>query len=344
MNFASDNTAGAAPEILRALVAAMDGTAMPYGADPWTERMTARMAEIFEKDVAVFAVASGTASNALALAALTPPWGSSIYCHEDAHIQGSECGAPEFFSGAKLALLPGDGGKIAPATLEAALAKAGFGNPQEVQPAAVSLSQTTESGLVYRPEEIATLAAVARARGLRVHMDGARFANAVAALGCAPADLTWRAGVDVLSLGATKNGALAAEAVVFFDAVLAEGFAYRRKQAGQVFSKMRVVSSQFDAWLEGGLWLRLARHANAMAARLSAGLSALPGARLRWPTESNQVFVELPEAAIAGLEQAGYLFYRWEGSLLRFVATFETKPADVDALIETAARLTRDAA
>src|SRR6185312_1799022 len=248
---------------------------------------------------AVFPVATGTAANALALAALTPPWGA-IYCHEAAHIQSDECGAPEFFAaGAKLLPLAGEDAKLMPATVEAALLERGV--VHHVQPSALSISQATEAGTLYRPAEIAALGALARRHGLALHMDGARFANAVAALGCAPADLTWRAGVDALSFGATKNGALAAEAVIFFDPAKAADLAYRRKRAGHLFSKMRFLSAQLDAYLADGLWLRNARHANAMAARLGQGLARLPGARLVHPVEANEVFVELAEASIAAL-------------------------------------------
>jgi threonine aldolase len=273
----------------------------------------------------------------LALAALTPVWGA-IYCHEASHIQTDECGAPEFFAGgAKLLPLSGADAKLAPATLAAAMIEQGV--VHHVQPAALSISQATEAGTLYRPAEIAALGALARRHGLALHMDGARFANAVAALGCSPAELTWRAGVDVLSLGATKNGALAAEAVVFFEPAKAADFAFRRKRGGHLFSKMRFLSAQLDAYLADGLWLRQAAHANRLAARLSTGLAALPGARLRHPTEANEVFVELPEAAIEALAAAGFGFYRWGGATsrcLRLVTAFDTRAADVDACIATA--------
>ena len=340
MNFRSDNVAGIAPEILAAIIAANDGTASSYGADPVTERLERRVAELFEHEVAVFPVATGTAANALALASVTPAWGA-IYCHEASHVQTDECGAPEFFAGgAKLLPLAGADAKLVPATLAAAMIEQGV--VHHVQPAALSISQATEAGTLYRPEEIAALGALARRNGLAFHMDGARFANAVAALGCSPADLTWRAGVDVLSLGATKNGALAAEAVLFFAPARAADFGFRRKRGGHLFSKMRFLSAQLDAYLADGLWLRLAAHANRMAARLSAGLAALPGARLRHPTEANEVFVELPESAIAALSAAGIGFYRWGGTAsacLRLVTAFDTREADVDVAIAAAARV-----
>jgi threonine aldolase len=334
MNFRSDNVTGIAPEILAAIAAANAGTAASYGADAITERVARRIAELFEHEVAVFPVATGTAANALALASLTPVWGA-IYCHEVSHIQTDECGAPEFFSsGAKLLPLPGADAKLAPATVAAAMIEQGV--VHHVQPAAISISQATEAGTLYRPEEVAALSALARRHGLGLHMDGARFANAVAALGCSPAELTWRAGVDVLSLGATKNGALAAEAVVFFDPAKAADVGFRRKRAGHLFSKMRFLSAQLEAYLADGLWLRHAAHANRMAARLSAGLAGLSGARLQHPTEANEVFIELPEAAIEALAAAGFGFYRWGGPAspcLRLVTAFDTRAADVEAFI-----------
>jgi threonine aldolase len=337
VNFRSDNVTGIAPEILAAIAAANAGTAASYGADAVTERVTRRVAELFEHEAVVFPVATGTAANALALATLTPVWGA-IYCHEVSHIHTDECGAPEFFAGgAKLLPLPGADAKLAPETVAAAMIEQGV--VHHPQPAAISISEATEAGTLYRPEEVAALGALARRYGLALHVDGARFANAVAALGCSPADLTWRAGVDALSLGATKNGALAAEAVVFFDPARAAGFAYRRKRGGHLMSKMRFLSAQLDAYLADGLWLRGAAHANRMAARLSAGLAALPVARLRHPTEANEVFVELPEATIDRLAAAGFGFHRWGGPAsrcLRFVTAFDTCAADVEALISAA--------
>jgi threonine aldolase len=335
VNFASDNASGAAPEILAAIAAANEGTAPPYGADAITARLEQRFAEVFEHEVAIFPVATGTAANALALAALTPPWGA-IYCHEEAHIAADECGAPEFFTGgAKLVPLPGAHGKLDASTLEAHIAGAGV--VHQVQPAALSLTQETEAGTLYRPDEIAALADVARRHRLGVHMDGARFANAVAGLGVSPAAITWRVGVDVLAFGATKNGALAAEAVVFFDRARAENFGFRRKRAGHLVSKLRFIAAQFDTYLDAELWLRHARHANAMAARLAAGLAALPRARLLHPVEGNEIFVALDEAATERLAAAGFGFYRWgEGPVLRLVTAFDTRAADIDAFIRIA--------
>ena len=336
-DFRSDNVAGAATEVVDALVLAARGTATSYGADDWTARLTAQLAALFETEVAVFPVATGTAANSLALAAMTPSYGA-VYCHEEAHINVDECGAPELFTGgAKLVGLKGEAGKLAPATLDSALAGAGIGVVHRVQPAALSLSQATEAGTIYRPDEVAALADMAHRAGLAVHMDGARFANAVARLGCTPAELTWKAGVDALSLGGTKGGCLAAEAVVIFNPALAEDLGFLRKRGGHLLSKMRFVSAQLEAWLAGGLWLRLARHANGMADRLSAGLAALPGAEIAFPVEANEVFVRLPESAIAALEAAGFRFHRWEGSLLRLVTAFDTPGWAVDAFVKTVA-------
>jgi threonine aldolase len=341
MNFCSDNVAGAAPEIIEAIARANQGAAMPYGNDPWTERVEKRLAEIFEHEVRVFPVATGTAANVLCLAALAPPWGT-IYCHAESHIAVDECNAPEFYTGgAKLALIGGADGKIAAADLR----PAGAGVVHHSQPAAVSITQATEAGTVYTPDEIAAIAGICRTHGLGLHMDGARFANALASLGCSPAELTWKAGVDALSFGATKNGAVAAEAAVFFDAAKAASVPYRRKRGGHLFSKMRFLSAQLEAYLADDLWLRNARHANAMARRLGEGLAALPGARLAYEVEANEVFVSLPERAIAGLEAAGFRFYRWAeeegGALLRLVCAFDTAPADVEAFLATARSILR---
>ena len=333
-DFRSDNTAGAAPEILDALARASSGGTPSYGADPWTARVQERIAALFETEVAVFPVATGTAANSLALAALTPPWGA-VYCHTDSHIQGDECGAPELQTGgAKLIDLPGADGKLDPAILDTAITDTGAGSVHRIQPASVSLTQATEAGTVYGVEEVKAITAVARAHGLAVHMDGARFANALVTLGCSPADATWRAGVDVLTLGATKGGCLAAEAVVFFRPELARDFAFRRKRAGHLFSKMRFLSAQLEAWLQDDLWLRLARHANAMATRLARGLAGIEGAELIFPVQANEIFVRLPEPAIAALEQAGFGFYRWDGPLLRLVTSFDTPQAAVDDFVE----------
>jgi threonine aldolase len=337
VNFRSDNVSGIAPEILTAIAAANNGDAPSYGADLITDRVARRFTEIFEREVAVFPLATGTAANALALAAVTPPWGA-VYCHEESHVQTDECGAPEFYAGgAKLIALPGADAKLSPAAVEARMIEQGV--VHHAQPAAISISQATEAGTLYTPAEVTALGALARRRGLALHMDGARFANAVAALACTPAEITWRAGVDVLSFGATKNGALAAEAVIFFDPAKAADFAYRRKRGGHLFSKMRFLSAQLDAYLADDLWLRNGRHANRVAARLADGLAQIAGARLRHPTQANEVFVELPEKAIRALAQAGFGFYRWGGEsslCLRLVAAFDSRLEDAEAFIALA--------
>jgi threonine aldolase len=339
-NFCSDNVTTIAPEIMAALERANSGAAMPYGNDEITKRLELRIAQIFERSVAVFPVATGTASNALALSVLTPPYGA-IFCHEQAHCHVDECGAPELYTGgAKLVPLAGAGAKITPAVLNAALALGWRGNVHNAQPAVLSLTQATECGTIYRLDEVRALAEIAHAHGLKVHMDGTRFANALVSLNCAPADASWRAGVDVLSLGATKNGAMAAEAVIFFDPPLAQTMGFRRKRAGHLFSKMRFVSAQMEAYLTDELWLRNARHANAMARRMADGLAKIHGCRLVHPREANLLFVMLPNRVIDGLEQAGFGFYR-EGGVrtIRLVTAFNTDMAAVDAFVTAAQQL-----
>ena len=340
MNFWSDNTAGAAPEIVAAVIAANEGAVIAYGNDDLTQRVEAKIADLFETGADVFLVATGTAANALALSVMVPPFGA-VFCHPGSHIQMDECGAPEFYSGgAKLVLLPDHQGKIRARDLEAALAEPNHG-VHHVKAAAVSITQSSEAGTVYSLEEVRHIAAVAHAAGLKVHMDGARFANAVAHLGCSPAEATWQAGVDALSFGASKNGAFAAEAVVLFERSWNETFAYRRKRGGHLFSKMRFLAAQFDAILEDGLWLTHATHANAMAARLAAGLEAVPGASLAYPVEANEVFPVLPEPVIEGLFADGFEFLRWPGgesTMLRLVTAYNTKADDVDAFIASARR------
>jgi len=306
MRFFSDNTASACPEIISALLEVNTGRAKAYGDDEWSRRVDAVLSEHFGTDVHAFLVVTGTAANSLSLATLSPPYGA-IFAHEEAHIVRDECGAPEFFSGgARLVLVPGENGKLTPDALAAAIDD----NPPSVhtvQPRAVSLTQATEVGTVYRPEEIASLTEVARHHQLKTHMDGARFANAVAFLGCTPADVTWRAGVDVLSFGATKNGALAAEAVVFFDNTLVRDFELRRKRAGHLISKSRFVAAQLLAYVETGVWKRNAERANALA----RSLGAAAGSALLYPVEANEVFVRLGEARKRALRDAGFEFYDW---------------------------------
>ena len=337
MNFTSDNTSGMAPEILAALTRVNDGDVPSYGADRWSGALDDAFGALFETPVRVFTVTTGTAANALALAQLTPPWGA-VFCHEGAHINADECGAPEFFNpGAKLIPVAGHDGKMTPATLEAVLALFEPGSISQVQPAALSLSQASEAGTIYTPSEIAALTAIARAHGLKVHMDGARFANALVTLGATPADVTWRAGIDVLSFGATKNGAMMAEAVVFFRPELAEAFSFRRKRAGQILSKARFPAAQLLAYIEDRLWLRLAAHANQMAQRLAAGL-AKAGVAPVHPVEANEVFVRLTKPRAEALRKAGVSFYDWPApgigpNVYRLVTSFTTTPESVDALL-----------
>lgn len=330
MNFRSDNTASAAAEILAALTAVNEKPTPAYGEDPWSRKLDDAFSALFEREVRVFTVASGTAANAIALAGVTPPWGA-ILCHREAHIECDECGAPEFFSGgAKLVLMDGEGAKITPDALREAIGRNARGI-HSVQAAVVSISQTTERGAVYRPDEVAALGDVARKSGLRMHMDGARFGNAVAALDCKPADVTWRAGVDLLSFGATKNGALAAESIVCFDPALAEEIARRRKRGGHLLCKGRYAAAQFLAYLDSGLWLKLAGRANALAARLGEAA----GAHLALPVESNQVFIKPGAQALAKLRAGGADFYDWgaEGSgEARLVVSWNQPEADIEAM------------
>ncbi|MCH2395812.1 threonine aldolase family protein [Oceanibaculum sp.] len=340
MNFRSDNVTGASPEILAALTEAAQGSVASYGSDPITARVQDKLSAVFETEVTAFPVATGTAANALAISCLTPSWGA-IYCHPNAHIEEDECGAPEFFSGgAKLVHVQGPHGKIDARELDRRLADANIGNVHHVQPACVSLTNLTEAGTRYSPDEVAAIGKVCRKYGLKLHMDGARFANALVAQNCSPAELTWKAGVDVLSFGATKNGALAAEAVVFFDKELARDFAFRRKRGGHLFSKMRFLSSQLDAYLEGDLWLRNARHANRMAALIAEGLAGVPGIELDHPVEGNEIFARLPSAIIEGLLADGFAFGQWgsaEAPSIRLVTAFNTEEAAARKFVERAA-------
>ena len=352
LNFASDNAVGASPKVMAAIAAANDGAALAYGNDAWTRRVDDAMSALFERDVIVSLLPTGTGANALALACMTRPWGA-VLTHEESHISDDECGAPEFFTdGAKLVGVAGYGSKLTPEAVTARLARMPHGAVKQVQPQCLSISQATESGLVYTPYEVAAISASIRPRGLALHMDGARFANAVVSLGCAPADITWKAGVDVLSFGATKNGAWAAEAVVFFDQAKAAEMPWRRKRAGHTLSKARFISAQFEALLDNGHWLDLARHANTMAARLAAGLGQIPGIRLGWPCEANAVFPIMPAGLAARLRSRGVVFYDWTGGALapesiltsgesvsRFVCSFATRAEDVEAVIALATNL-----
>ena len=331
--FASDNYSGVCPEAWAALAEANRGHEVSYGNDAWTQRAADRLRETFETDCEVFFVFNGTSANALSLASLCQPY-HSILCHELAHIETSECGAPEFFSnGGKILLLPGADGKVAPAAVEHAVRRRN--DIHYPKPGALSLTQVTEVGTAYSVAEIQALTKTAKALGLRVQMDGARFANAVASLGVPPADITWRAGVDVLCFGGSKNGIALGEAVVFFNRELAHEFDYRCKQGGQLASKMRFLSAPWLGMLKDGAWLRHARHANEMASRLEAGLRGIPGVQISYPVQSNAVFARIPKPAEAALRERGWQFYT--GVITpdesRFMCSWDTTPEDVDALV-----------
>ena len=332
IDYRSDNTGRAAPQILEALTRANQGTALGYGGDAWTASLQQRFSELFETSVRVFPVATGTAANAVALASLGPSWGI-IYCSEIAHINTAEANATGFFGGGvKLATISGEHGKIAAAPLAEALATILPGQLHRGQPAAVSLTQATDLGAVYTLDEIRAIAEVAKGRSLKLHMDGARFANATARLGCSAADLTWRSGVDIMSFGATKNGGALCDAIVVFSPDIADGLAVQLRRAGQVWSKMRFASAQLIAYVENGLWLDMARASNAVATHIAAGLRDVPAARLLAPVEANEIFLDLPSAVMDALEADGFQFYRRSKTLARFVCRFDTTAAEADAL------------
>ena len=333
IDYRSDNTGRAAPQILEALIRANHYTALGYGADDWTTELQQRFSDLFETSVRVFPVATGTAANALALAALSPSWGI-VYCSDIAHINTSEANASGFFSGgAKLTAVGGRHGKVNSDLLAEALAGIAPSQIHRGQPSALSLTQATDLGAVYTLDEIQTIAEAAKRRGLRLHMDGARFANAVARLGCAPADATWRSGIDIMSFGATKNGGALCDAIVVFSPDLADGLAVQLRRAGQVWSKMRFASAQLLAYVENDLWLDMARASNAVAARIGAALHDIPAARLLAPVDANEIFLELPQVAMDALEADGFQFYRRSRTLARFVCRFDTSAAEADALI-----------
>ncbi len=338
VNFRSDNEAPAAPAVLAALERANAGSAYAYGDDSWSARLDAAFGDLFETAVRVYPVATGTAANALAVAQLCPPYGA-VYCHEHAHLNTDECGAPEFYSaGAKLVTVPGDAARMDPVVLEEILTHAGTLGVHECRPSALSLTQATEHGTVYSLDEIARITGLARAKGLRVHMDGARFANALVHLGCSPADVTWRAGVDMLSFGATKNGAVMAEALLVFDASLVDGLERRRKRAAHLLSKQRYVAAQLLACLEDGLWLELAGRANAAAARIASGIAGAEGIDLVYPVQANEVFVRLTEQADERLRSAGFEYHPWPGTtdVYRLVMPWCVDEGDVERFVAVA--------
>jgi threonine aldolase len=335
-DFRSDNVGGVAPELLEAIVAASAGTAAPYGDDEHTRSMTMRFRRTFEHDaLSVFPIATGTGANCVALAGLANPYGA-IYCHATAHINVYECGAPELHTGAKLVGLDGESYKLHAADLDVALTLAGRGNSTRVQPFALNVTQPTDFGTLYSVDEIRALCEVAHRHGLLVHLDGARFANALAALGCTPAEMTWRAGVDVVSFGATKNGAMNAEAVLVFDTAVAAKLPYLMKRSGQVLSKARFVSAQLDRYLADDRWLARARQANTHAARLAERLQAVPGVALVGEVEINMLFTRMPPAAVAALDRGPFRYYKL-GLEQRFVCRHDQEQAGMDALVATVA-------
>lgn len=331
--FASDNTAGVCPEALQAMLQANVGRVPSYGLDDWTKRACDALRQFFETDCEVFFVFNGTAANSLALASLCQSY-NSVICHELAHIETDECGGPEFFSnGAKLLLAGGAAGKLTPqAVREVATRRNDLHYPK---PKVVSIAQSTEVGTVYSLAEQAALAQTCRELGLRLYLDGARFANALAHLGCTPAEASWRAGVDAMCLGGTKLGLAVGEAVVFFHKALAEDFEYRCKQSGQLAAKMRYLAAPWLGLLQDGAWLRHARHANTMAQTLARGLSALPGVALLHEPQANAVFVQMPAAAAQRLAALGWKFYSFIGAGgARFVCAWDTREEDVAALLQ----------
>ena len=329
--FASDNYAGICPEAWEALQEANHGHVQSYGEDIWTTRAADQLRDLFETRCEVFFTFNGTAANSLSLASMCQSY-HSILCHETAHIETDECGAPEFFSnGTKVLLLPGANGKIDPAGIERSVKKRS--DIHYPKPRAVSLTQSTEVGTVYSVDEIKAVWALCKKHGLRLHMDGARFSNAVASLGVSPKEITWQAGVDVLCFGGTKNGMPVGEAVVFFNLDLAREFDYRCKQAGQLASKMRFLSAPWVGMLKNNAWLNRAKHANDMAALLEEKIRHIPGARLLFPRQANAVFVELAPELAAALREKGWRFYSFIGQGgCRFMCAWDTQPEDVTDL------------
>ena len=334
VKFASDNVAGACPEVLDAVIKANEGDSTPYGNDQISTELQDKFSEIFEKEVIVFPTASGTAANALALSTMTPSFGN-IYCHKLSHINTDECGAPEFYTGGgKLVTLQGIKGKITANELDESVTGAGI--VHHTQPSSVSITQVCETGEVYQLDEIKKISDVAHNHNLNMHMDGARFANALVSLDVTPAEMTWKSGIDVLSFGATKNGCLAAEAIIFFKKDLVGNTAFLMKRAGHLLSKMRFVSAQLDAYITNDVWLKNARHANKMGKRLSEGLNNYSDINLSYPTEANEVFATFPRNKIEHLNSEGYTINEdeWDGKAVRLVAAWNTKDNDVDEFLE----------
>ena len=354
MYFGSDNQTGASAQVLDALVKANSGVSASYGDDDWCKQAIESVRKAFDHpDCQVYFVATGTAANCLALSALVKPW-QTILCHQQAHIAMDESTAPELFTGgARLIPLDAGKGRLTEATLSNYLQRQALHVPHNPVPGALSLTQANEAGQVYQPDEVAALCRLAHDKGMKVHMDGARFANAVASLGCSPADMTWRAGVDVLCLGASKNGCLAAEMVIFFDPKLAEDFEFRRKRAGHLLSKGRLLGAQVDAWFQEDHWLSLAHHANQQAQALATGLGQIENVEIIWPVQANELFVMLPKLLAQSLQAQGAVFYEWDITTLpegyviqeshqfvRMVTSFVTTDNEVEQFLALCASFT----
>ena len=335
VKFASDNVAGACPEVLDAIIKANEGDSTPYGNDDWSTNLQNKFSEIFEKEVIVYPMASGTAANALALSVMTPVFGS-IYCHKHSHINTDECGAPEFYTGgAKLVPISGINGKFTPEELSKNIG--GVGIVHHTQPSVVSITQLCETGEAYQLDEIAAISETAHKHNLKMHMDGARFANALVSLNATPAEMTWKSGIDVLSFGATKNGCIAAEAIIFFKPDLVGNLPFLMKRSGHLLSKMRFVSAQLEAYISNDIWLRNAKHANDMGKMLSEGLAKHNSIELAYPTEANEVFAKFPRHMIEHLNSEGYKMNEDEldGKAVRLVAAWNTKTSDVESFLNS---------
>ncbi|WP_415276066.1 low specificity L-threonine aldolase [Candidatus Pelagibacter sp. Uisw_116] len=333
VKFASDNVAGACPEVLEAILKANDGDRAPYGDDEISKNLQDKFSEIFEKEVIVFPTSSGTAANALALSTMTPSFGN-IYCHKLSHINVDECGAPEFYTGgAKLVNLNGVNGKITAEELNKSIS--GKGVVHHTQPSSVSITQLCETGEAYELDEVKKISEIAHNHKLNMHMDGARFANALVSLDCSPAEMTWKSGIDVLSFGATKNGCLAAEAIIFFKPELVGNLPFLMKRAGHLLSKMSFVSAQLDAYITNEVWLRNAKHANAMGKKLSQGLDQHKNIELAYPTDANEIFVKIPKDIIDQLNSEGYTINddEWDGKAVRLVTAWNTSLSDIETFL-----------
>lgn len=349
MQFGSDNQTGASEKVLKKIIEANSGYTHGYGNDDWTQRAVSALKDIFECELDAFFVATGTAANSLALSCLIQSW-ESVLCHAQSHINMDESTAPEFFSGGgRLVGLSKYRGKIEIEDLNQYFDKLNIDVPHSSRATALSLTQASEVGQVYTPQEISAIAKKAHAHGLQVHMDGARFSNALVSIGCTPAEMTWKAGVDVLCLGASKNGALAAEAVIFFKPGYAEQFIHRRKRAGHLLSKGRLFGAQFVGWLENSYWLELARHANSQASKLSSELSKINGIRFAWPTQANEIMIVMPTVMAKKLQDAGAEFYEWyleslpasitlqsHETFVRLVTSFQTSDQHISEFCEIA--------